>query len=171
MRRCGFFMLFALIALSSQVAVGRAPIWQSYEHLAKNADVIAIAIPVEGVAAKVDLAVDPDWKPLVSIPEFAAQAAQVMRGHKTTFKVRSVLKGEAKTETISVVYAVAVREIDFMINGPFVVKHSLLTTVGKVPSASNDAFLLFLKKQSDGTYAPACGYFDTAFSFQKLQVQ
>ena len=163
--------VFGIIALS-QLVHARQVKWSNHELLVSKSDAIVIASPVVGGAAECDLSKDLDWADYLTNAEFAKKLSMMIRGQQMTFKVHATLKGSIEAKEVQVVYPVADRELDFIINGPILVEQSCLKVIGTLNESASlsHVFLLFLKKRSDGIYIPVSGLLDSGFSFQRLDV-
>ena len=150
-----FLTIFALILLSTTVFARLHEHWP-YDRLTKEADAIVIATPVSVR----------DTAERTTLPNIVRTDTNNVRstipaiGVETTFTLLSVLKGEAGTNLFVFHH---LREAEKpgarQHNGP-----GLVTFDPK----EKKRFLLFLKRESDGRYAPLTGQTDPDGSVRDL---
>jgi len=114
--------------------------WTFQEIFAKS-DLVVIAIPIATFETKERTTLE-DLSPSVRVV-----------GLSTEFQVRLVLKGDKGTNKL-VLHHYKLEHEASMINGPELVSFD--------STLSGPAFLLFLKRERDGRYAPVTGQTDPA---------
>ena len=138
-------------------------VW-SYKALAEQADLVLIGT-VESIRA-VDEKLD------------QSPFGDILEGRLTTFKVETVLKGNASDAKIELVHF-QVQATKNVPNGPllatFVSKEHRLTItsvdgveVKQERLERKPEYLLFLKVRPDGRYEPVSGQVDSSFSARKV---
>lgn len=108
-----------------------------YDELQEKSDLVVIATPISSE----------ETQERAVLPGFAARE---MIGQETKFRVAAVLKGEKLTKEF-VLHHYRADKLP-MINGPLFVSFV----------ADKGTYLLFLKREPDGRYAPTAGQLDPA---------
>ena len=141
-----FLPIFALVLLSTAVFARIHEHWP-YDRLTKHADVIVIATPVSVH----------DTAEKTTLPNIVRTDTNNVRseipaiGVETTFTILSVLKGDTGTNSLVFHHLREAEKPGVQDNSP-----GLVTFDPK----EKKRFLLFLKRESDGRYAPLTGQTD-----------
>jgi hypothetical protein len=155
--------VFFLVVSNAVVEARPVGVW-SYQLLVEKSDVVLIG--------NVEATRDFDEK-LENSP-----FSDILKGHLTTFKVETVLKGKAAGEKIELVHYL-VNSDKPVLNGPlpahFIDKdrRMTITSIDGVAVKQDrvelrPAYLLFLKARPDGRFEPVTGQVDSMFSVRKV---
>jgi len=134
------------ILLLGTVAFARVHAYWPYDKLTKEADLIVIATPV----SVQDTAERTTFPNIVQTHTNNVRRPVPAIGVETTFAILAVLKGKTSTNTFVFHH---LRELE---NKPSFNRPGLVTFDAK----DKKRFLLFLKRESDGRYAPLTGQTD-----------
>jgi hypothetical protein len=145
MRRA-IFCLPALVAVA--IAHARLSVDWSYQRLFDTADLVVVAVVVS-TTDTAERAILPDIRPDVHVV-----------GMATGFYVGGVLKGDHNLKTFVLHHYRLENPASVLLNGP--------TLISFDPKA-HAHFLLFLVRETDGTYAPIAGQVDAAKSIFRLE--
>jgi hypothetical protein len=138
-------LALSLVLLCTAVFARRHEAW-SYDRLAKEADLIVIATPI----STRDTAERTTLPGIERVDANKVRSAIPAIGVETTFTTLAVLKGYAKITKV-VFHHLRETELKISFDGP-----ELVTFDPK----EKKSFLLFLKRESDGRYAPLTGQTD-----------
>ncbi len=137
----------ALCLVCTQVGHTRLLENWPYEKLIKNSDLVVIAETVRIEPTKDTLSV-PGWKEI----DWA--------GRNTVFKVKSVIKGKAEKDQVTVLHfrINRVRGV-LLINGPLLANFK-----------EKQEYLLFLRKRQDGRFELVSGQIDPVLAVRKISL-
>jgi hypothetical protein len=141
------FLPIIMLVLFSTTAFARLMEYWPYDRLTKEADAIVIATPV----SVQDTAERTTLPNIARVGTNNVSSAIPAIGVETTFTVLSVLKGETNTTTIVFHHLREAEKAVAEFNAPGLVAFD---------PAEKKRFLLFLKRESDGRYAPLTGQTD-----------
>ena len=139
------FPILSLVLLVS-VAFARLHEYWPYDRLTKEADLIVIATPV----STHDTSESTTLPNIVSVDTNNVRSAIPAIGVETTFTNLAVLKGDTNLTTV-VFHHLREAERKLSISGPGLIAFD---------PKEKKRFLLFLKRESDGRYAPLTGQTD-----------
>ena len=140
-----FLSVFSLVLVSTTVFARIHEYWP-YDRLAKEAEVIVISTPVS-VRDTSERTTLPN---IVSIGTNNVRSSIPAIGVETTFTNLAVLRGDTNLTTV-VFHHLREMESKPSFNGPHLVAFD---------PKEQKRFLLFLKRESDGRYAPLTGQTD-----------
>lgn len=141
--RAGCVLVFLLLAVPRPTMA--QPLW-SFQEMFDRADIVAIASPLATNDTREDTVVAADLHAI---------------GVNTQFKIHLVLKGNKDIKNLVVHHYRHVEGKVVVMNAPEVVVFDL--------KHSNDVYLMFLKKESDGRFAPFSGQEDPRAAFYLLK--
>jgi len=159
MRFIPLIVLVATLVVNPFVSARQVENW-SYERLFKEADLVVIATVKETVETK-DAAPDGRWK-------------SVLVGQASSFTIDTVMKGSAPAGSLTVVHF-KLKPGALPQDGPMLVsfrsKGPTIEGGGAVKyhvELSDRQYLLFLKKDGKGRFAPVSGQIDSVFSVREI---
>ena len=132
------FLTLAAMAFLTLAVQAREMLAWTYQELFDKADLVAIGRPISTTETKEES----------NLSDIFPNVAVV--GLSTNFELGLVMKGENSTRKI-VLHHYRVRDSEILENGPF---------LAAFDPKQNASFLLFLKREADGRYAPVTGQTD-----------
>jgi hypothetical protein len=144
-------------------AVARNVKWSVEEHGTK-ADVVVVAVPLSTQKCKFDFLSTEGWSDVIKDADVRRNVQKTTATRCWRLRVVSVLKGDLKDDQEIDVLYVEAKEPLGIVNGPLLLRIEPPSEVFTSPK-----YLLFLKEDRNGKYAPASGHFDAALSCFELR--